>query len=118
MLIVDLDVHQGNGSARIFAGDDRVFTASFQCEGNFFSARESSDLDVVTGGSTASGESNGRRLRRPRPRRPRRPLAPDPPATPPPLHVLHLVPHAYVVRLRTRLLAQLARLTGLANRVR
>lgn len=46
VLVVDCDVHQGNGSARIFDGDDRVFTFSLHCEGNLFSAREASDLDV------------------------------------------------------------------------
>mmetsp|Transcript_33526 Transcript_33526/g.106999 ORF Transcript_33526/g.106999 Transcript_33526/m.106999 type:complete len:207 (-) Transcript_33526:60-680(-) len=37
---------QGNGSARIFAADGRVKTYSQHCEGNLFSAREASDLDV------------------------------------------------------------------------
>ena len=46
VLVVDCDVHQGNGTASIFAGDERVFTASFHCEANLFSAREVSDLDV------------------------------------------------------------------------
>jgi acetoin utilization deacetylase AcuC-like enzyme len=46
ILIVDLDVHQGNGNAEIFANEPRVFTFSLQCEGNFFSKREQSDLDV------------------------------------------------------------------------
>ena len=46
VLVVDCDVHQGNGSARIFADDSRVFTFSLHCEGNLFSAREASDLDV------------------------------------------------------------------------
>ena len=46
VLLIDLDVHQGNGSAKIFEGDDRVQTYSQHCEGNLFSAREFSDLDV------------------------------------------------------------------------
>mmetsp|Transcript_45763 Transcript_45763/g.152687 ORF Transcript_45763/g.152687 Transcript_45763/m.152687 type:complete len:338 (-) Transcript_45763:106-1119(-) len=46
VLLIDLDVHQGNGSARIFAADGRVKTYSQHCEGNLFSAREASDLDV------------------------------------------------------------------------
>ena len=46
ILIVDCDVHQGNGSARIFEDEPRVFTSSFHCEGNLFSKREASDLDV------------------------------------------------------------------------
>lgn len=46
VLITDLDVHQGNGSAHIWAGDDRVTTYSQHCSGNIFSRREVSDLDV------------------------------------------------------------------------
>ena len=46
VLLVDLDVHQGNGSARIFEAESRVQTYSQHCEGNLFSARERSDLDV------------------------------------------------------------------------
>lgn len=45
-LIIDLDVHQGNGNAALFASEPRVFTFSMHCAGNFFSAVESSDLDV------------------------------------------------------------------------
>ena len=44
--IVDLDVHQGNGTARIFTGDDSVFTLSLHGERNFPFAKEPSDLDV------------------------------------------------------------------------
>jgi acetoin utilization deacetylase AcuC-like enzyme len=46
ILIVDLDVHQGNGNAALFRNDPRVFTFSMHCEGNFFSKKEASDLDV------------------------------------------------------------------------
>ena len=46
ILIVDLDVHQGNGNARIFQDDERVVTYSQHCERNLFSARETSDYDV------------------------------------------------------------------------
>lgn len=46
VLLIDLDVHQGNGSAKIFEADSRVQTYSQHCEGNLFSAREVSDLDV------------------------------------------------------------------------
>ena len=45
--IVDLDVHQGNGTARIFAGDDTVFTLSLHGERNFPFEKESGDLDVA-----------------------------------------------------------------------
>jgi len=45
--IVDLDVHQGNGTARIFAGDASVFTLSLHGDKNFPFRKEDSDLDVA-----------------------------------------------------------------------
>lgn len=47
ILVIDLDVHQGNGNARLFHGNDRVRTFSMHCDANIFSAREESDLDVA-----------------------------------------------------------------------
>jgi acetoin utilization deacetylase AcuC-like enzyme len=44
--IVDLDVHQGNGTARIFGHDDHVFTLSLHGARNFPFTKEVSDLDV------------------------------------------------------------------------
>lgn len=44
--VVDLDVHQGNGTARIFQKDDSVFTLSLHGEKNFPFRKEDSDLDV------------------------------------------------------------------------
>lgn len=44
--IIDLDVHQGNGTARIFANDESVFTLSLHGEKNFPFRKEPSDLDV------------------------------------------------------------------------
>ena len=44
--IIDLDVHQGNGTASIFAGDDSVFTVSLHGEKNFPFRKEASDLDI------------------------------------------------------------------------
>lgn len=44
--IVDLDVHQGNGTARIFQGDDSVFTLSLHGGRNFPFRKEAGDLDV------------------------------------------------------------------------
>lgn len=44
--IVDLDVHQGNGTAHIFGGDDSVFTLSMHGQKNFPFRKEASDLDV------------------------------------------------------------------------
>lgn len=46
ILIVDLDVHQGDGTAFIFQDDPRVFTFSMHCEVNFPGTKQSSDLDV------------------------------------------------------------------------
>ncbi len=46
VLVLDLDVHQGNGTAVIFAEDPRVFTFSFHQERNYPSAKPPSDLDV------------------------------------------------------------------------
>jgi acetoin utilization deacetylase AcuC-like enzyme len=45
--IVDLDVHQGNGTAFIFRRDDSVFTLSLHGEKNFPFRKEASDLDVA-----------------------------------------------------------------------
>ncbi|WP_291010138.1 histone deacetylase [Hydrogenophaga sp.] len=44
--IIDLDVHQGNGTARIFASDESVFTLSLHGARNFPFRKEPSDLDV------------------------------------------------------------------------
>lgn len=46
ILIVDLDVHQGDGTALIFQQDPRVFTFSMHCEVNFPGTKQQSDLDV------------------------------------------------------------------------
>ena len=43
--VVDLDVHQGNGTAAIFSGDDRVFTFSMHQE-NLYPVKQRSDLDI------------------------------------------------------------------------
>ena len=45
--VVDCDVHQGNGTAAIFSGDDRVFTFSMHGANNFPFRKETSDLDVM-----------------------------------------------------------------------
>lgn len=45
--IIDLDVHQGNGTARIFERDASVFTLSLHGEKNFPFRKEASDLDVA-----------------------------------------------------------------------
>jgi acetoin utilization deacetylase AcuC-like enzyme len=47
ILVVDLDVHQGDGTAAIFEGDPRVFTFSMHCRTNFPLRKQRSDLDVA-----------------------------------------------------------------------
>ena len=44
--VIDLDVHHGDGTALIFANDDRVFTSSLHCEDNWPRTKPPSDLDV------------------------------------------------------------------------
>ncbi|MEJ7769163.1 MAG: histone deacetylase [Chitinophagaceae bacterium] len=46
VMIIDLDVHQGNGSAKIFEKDPRVFTFSMHGRHNYPFHKEISDLDV------------------------------------------------------------------------
>ena len=45
ILILDLDVHQGNGTAEIFRNKTNVFTASFHGENNYPFRKEKSDFD-------------------------------------------------------------------------
>jgi acetoin utilization deacetylase AcuC-like enzyme len=47
ILIVDLDVHQGNGTAEIFAEDSSVFTFSMHGKNNYPFKKEMSDLDIA-----------------------------------------------------------------------
>jgi acetoin utilization deacetylase AcuC-like enzyme len=46
ILIIDLDVHQGNGTAAIFRNENRVFTFSMHGGGNYPFHKEQSDLDI------------------------------------------------------------------------
>ncbi|HEX5172143.1 MAG TPA: histone deacetylase [Cyclobacteriaceae bacterium] len=46
ILVVDLDVHQGNGTAQIFQNDKRVFTFSMHGANNYPLIKEMSDLDI------------------------------------------------------------------------
>jgi acetoin utilization deacetylase AcuC-like enzyme len=46
ILVIDLDVHQGNGTAKIFEKEKRVFTFSMHAEHNYPLRKESSDIDV------------------------------------------------------------------------
>jgi acetoin utilization deacetylase AcuC-like enzyme len=47
MLVVDLDVHQGNGTAAIFRDEPAVFTFSIHGASNFPFQKETSDLDIA-----------------------------------------------------------------------
>ncbi|MBB5394455.1 histone deacetylase [Mucilaginibacter sp. AK015] len=47
ILIIDLDVHQGNGTAQIFENEPRVFTFSMHGDKNFPFRKERSDLDIA-----------------------------------------------------------------------
>ena len=46
VVVIDLDVHQGNGTAAIFEGDPRVFTLSLHGARNYPLRKRASDLDV------------------------------------------------------------------------
>jgi acetoin utilization deacetylase AcuC-like enzyme len=56
ILVIDLDVHQGNGTAQIFENEPRVFTFSMHGENNFPFRKERSDLDVPLADGTADEE--------------------------------------------------------------
>lgn len=47
ILVVDLDVHQGNGTARMFQNDSRVFTFSMHGSENYPLKKEVSDIDIA-----------------------------------------------------------------------
>ncbi len=47
ILIIDLDVHQGNGTAKIFQENDQVFTFSMHGAKNYPLHKENSDLDIA-----------------------------------------------------------------------
>ena len=46
ILIIDLDVHQGNGTASLLKNDNRVFTFSMHGDNNYPMQKEKSDLDI------------------------------------------------------------------------
>ena len=54
--VVDVDVHQGNGTARIFEGDASVFTLSLHQQQNYPSPKATSTLDVGLGNGTGDDE--------------------------------------------------------------
>jgi acetoin utilization deacetylase AcuC-like enzyme len=59
MLVVDTDVHQGNGTAAILAGDPTVFTFSIHGAKNFPLRKETSDLDVPLPDGTGDADYLG-----------------------------------------------------------
>ncbi len=56
ILIVDLDVHQGNGTAKIFEGYENVFTFSVHGKSNYPFIKEQSTLDVPVADGMADDE--------------------------------------------------------------
>ena len=46
LMVIDLDVHQGDATAAIFADDPRVFTLSAHCASNFPLHKQCSDVDL------------------------------------------------------------------------
>ena len=46
VLIIDLDVHQGDGTAEILKNDKNIFTCSLHCKNNFPFRKSKSDLDI------------------------------------------------------------------------
>lgn len=56
ILIIDLDVHQGNGTAQIFDGNSKVFTFSIHGANNFPFRKEHSDLDLPLPDGVSDGE--------------------------------------------------------------
>lgn len=56
ILIIDLDVHQGNGTAQIFGNEPRVFTFSMHGANNFPYRKEVSDLDIALPDKTGDEE--------------------------------------------------------------
>ena len=56
ILIIDLDVHQGNGTAEIFQKNDNVFTFSTHGKSNYPFKKETSDLDIAFDDNTSDDE--------------------------------------------------------------
>lgn len=56
ILIVDLDVHHGNGTAELCKDDDSIFCFSMHAEKNYPAIKPSSDLDVALPSQTGDAE--------------------------------------------------------------
>ena len=55
-MVIDCDLHQGNGTAKIFQEDPSVFTFSIHQENNYPTPKEKSDLDIGLPDGTADVE--------------------------------------------------------------
>jgi acetoin utilization deacetylase AcuC-like enzyme len=55
-LIIDLDVHQGDGTARIFVNDDSVMTLSVHAAANYPSQKAASDVDIALDDGTGDAD--------------------------------------------------------------
>ena len=56
ILVIDLDVHQGDGTAEIFRNDPRVYTVSLHGENNFPFRKKTSDFDLGFANGTKDEE--------------------------------------------------------------
>jgi len=56
VLVVDCDVHQGDGTAAILSGDDSVFTFSIHGRNNYPFVKQTSDLDIELDDGTGDSE--------------------------------------------------------------
>jgi len=56
ILVIDLDAHQGNGTAAMFADEERVFTLSMHGARNYPFIKETSDLDIGLDDGTSDDE--------------------------------------------------------------
>ena len=56
ILIIDLDVHQGNGTAQIFQNNSSIFTFSTHGKTNYPFKKETSDLDIAFNDGTTDSE--------------------------------------------------------------
>ena len=56
ILVIDLDVHQGNGTASIFKEENRVYTFSMHGKKNYPFKKETSDLDIELDDGVKDGE--------------------------------------------------------------
>ena len=56
ILIIDLDVHQGNGTASLFSSNPNVYTLSFHGKKNYPFRKEKSDLDIEFEDNTNDSE--------------------------------------------------------------